>query len=429
MTKKYFRWVVWLRAFGVFAGFVSFAPPVSADRALMPLLELIDVSDSVLIGQVRSIAPGQQPGEQIADLNVEQVYLGSALSQLSLRGSTIDPDLPKFTAGQRILGFLTQSSVAGVIYTPVAGEHGVITLTDGTVAISGEILTIALRLGRQIRLGAVQEVLKSQVSPPRVLLGALLEELTLYVTREEASLVAEIACNSQGTYARDSQLWAILSVGRLKVDAAHPCLETLTRERRDPNLTIFSVEALGNLGDSASVPVLRSILPDLPLDPTARYTAQDKKGDTRVTRLRGPSYDPENETAPIPDLGETTAPGSGGDEDGEPADGRFVPPSSVVDGETEPDASPRDDKERRRADAGLSDAAIMALGKIGDPAAVPDLFRLASSGDDLALHSSVVRALGLIGGMTVRGPLSVLKQKHPNALVRELAKQTLERLQ
>ena len=80
------------------------------------------------------------------------------------------------------------------------------------------------------------------------------------------------------------------------------------------------------------------------------------------------------------------------------------------------------------ADGGLSLAVILAMGKIGDSSVVPDLLKIAQNGDDLALHSTVVHALGLIGPKSIAA-LTDISKNHPNQLIRAQAQRTLERVQ
>ena len=80
------------------------------------------------------------------------------------------------------------------------------------------------------------------------------------------------------------------------------------------------------------------------------------------------------------------------------------------------------------ADGGLRLEVVLAMGKIGDPAAVPALLKAAQTDDDLALHSTIVHALGLIGSKSLDA-LTEISKTHPNALVRTQAQQTLERVQ
>jgi HEAT repeat protein len=82
----------------------------------------------------------------------------------------------------------------------------------------------------------------------------------------------------------------------------------------------------------------------------------------------------------------------------------------------------------RRSLGGLAEAAVLAIGKVGAVEAVPALMRIAFEGDDLALHSAVVHALGLIGGVGVTGALTEIGRTHPNGYVRDQALRTLERV-
>ncbi len=80
------------------------------------------------------------------------------------------------------------------------------------------------------------------------------------------------------------------------------------------------------------------------------------------------------------------------------------------------------------ADGGLSLAVILAIGKIGDSSAVSTLLKIAQNGEDLALHSTVVHALGLIGPKSIDA-LTDISKNHPNQLIRAQAQRTLERVQ
>jgi len=178
---------------------------------------------------------------------------------------------------------------------------------------------------------------------------------------------------------------------------------------------IAATGALGDLKMAESVPVLLTLIEPLP-----GHRVSDSKGNEELPPVR-PASDPEDESSPAADPEERDSGIAIDDE-------RPGTPSSLPDGESEPDDVPSDDVLSRRGDGGLSDAAVLALGKIGDPCAVRDLSRLAGEGDDLSLHSTVVVALGLIGGKTAQGPLTSISKSHPNELVRELASQTLARL-
>jgi HEAT repeat protein len=77
-----------------------------------------------------------------------------------------------------------------------------------------------------------------------------------------------------------------------------------------------------------------------------------------------------------------------------------------------------------RRDADITMAAVLALGKIGDFRAVRAFGVLARAESNLALHSTVVQALGLVGGSDARDALVQIETSHPHPLVRAQALQT-----
>ncbi|MGE0825681.1 MAG: HEAT repeat domain-containing protein [Candidatus Binatia bacterium] len=89
---------------------------------------------------------------------------------------------------------------------------------------------------------------------------------------------------------------------------------------------------------------------------------------------------------------------------------------------------PSDDENDDDGDGGLRLAVVLAIGKIGDATAVPALQKLAQNGDDLALHSTAVHALGLIGPKSIDA-LTEISKAHPSSLIRDQAQRTLERVQ
>lgn len=89
-------------------------------------------------------------------------------------------------------------------------------------------------------------------------------------------------------------------------------------------------------------------------------------------------------------------------------------------------SDPEDPPARLGGDSTLS--AVLAAGKLRDPKAVPPLRTLALLGADLALHSTVVHALGLIGKGEALTVLDELAGAHPNALIRDQARRTRDRL-
>ena len=382
--------------------------PLHADEGLIPLGQLIGQAEAILIGRVTETRP--VGGDQyLMTVAVEETLKGTPPESVQISASPVDsPYIEPLPAGVRILTFLEPRTLQ-----PVAGEQGIQMLAgDGAVRVASEIVRTAIAKGTGLQLRDVAPYLDSR-ERLLMLIGALLEELSAHVTpAADGTQLAQFACD--GSVMPAVQLWAIEQSGRLQIAAARPCLESLVRDPRDRDLRIAAAVALGDLKMAESVPVLLTLIAPLPAHQTGSATGNEELPPV------GPASDPEDVSSPVADPEEH---GSGVAVDDE----RPGTPSTLPDGETEPDEVPSDDVLSRRADGGLSDAAVLALGKIGDPAAVPDLSRVAGEGDDLSLHSTVVVALGLIGGEPVLEPLTSISKSHPNELVRELAGQTLAR--
>jgi len=376
--------------------------PLHADQGLIPLGQLMGRAEAILIGRVTETRPAGG-GQYLMTVAVEQTLKGTPPERVEIVARSI-------AAGKRILAFLEPRTLQ-----PVAGEQGVMVLAgDGSVRVASEIVRMALAKGARLQLRDVAPYFGSREPLPPALIGSLLKEMSAHVTPSaDGAQLAQYACD--GSVRPAVRFWAIGQSGRLQIAAARPCLESLARDPKDRAARIAATDALGDLKIAESVPVLLTLIEPLP-----GHRVSESKGDAEPPPAR-PAGDPEDESSPVADPAER---GSGIAIDDE----RPGTPSSLPDGEVEPDDVPSDDVLSRRADGGLSDAAVLALGKIGDPAAVRDLARVAGEGDDLALHSTVVVALGLIGGKPVQGPLTSISKSHPNELVRELASQTLARL-
>jgi hypothetical protein len=385
--------------------------PLHADQGLIPLGQLMRGAEAIVIGRVIETRPAGD-GKYLMTVAVEQTLKGIPLESVQISASSVDStDIRPLSAGVRILTFLEPRTLQ-----PVAGEHGVQVLAgDGSVRVASEIVRTALAEGTALQLRDVAPYFGSRETPPPTLMASLLEELSAHVTPSaDGTQLAQFACD--GSVLPAVQLWAIGQSGRLKIAAARPCLESLVRDPKNRATRIAVTNALGDLKMAESVPVLLTLIAPLPAHQVSGST-----GDEDPPAVR-PASDPEDESSPVADPEERSS-GIGIDDE------RPGTPSTLPDGDIEPDDLPSDDILSRRADAGLSDAAVLALGKIGDPAAVRDLARVAGEGDDLSLHSTVVVALGLIGGDPVLEPLASISKSHPNELVRELASQTLARLQ
>lgn len=384
--------------------------PLHADSGLIPLGQLMGGAEAIVIGSIAETRAAGGGG-YLMTVAVEQTLKGTPPESVRIFASSVDPThIRPLSAGVRILTFLEPRTLQ-----PVGGEQGVLVLGgDGAVRVAGEIVKTALAKGAALQLRDVAQYLGSRETPP-VLIASLLEELSARVTPStDGAQLAQLACDRGVLPA--VQLWAIGQSGRLRIAAARPCLESLVGDPTNRAARIAATTALGDLKMAESVPVLLTLIAPLP-----GHQASESKGDETLPPVR-PASDPEDESSPVADPEER---GSGIAIDDE----RPGTPSSLPDGEIEPDGVPSDDILSRRADAGLSDAAVLALGKIGDPAAVRDLSRVAGEGDDLSLHSTVVVALGLIGGERVHEALLSISKSHPNELVRALAGQTLARLQ
>jgi hypothetical protein len=382
--------------------------PLHADQGLIPLGQLIGRAEVIVIGQVTETRAATGGGYRMT-VSVEQTLKGAALEKVEIFASSVDPTyIRPLSAGVRILTFLEPRTLQ-----PVAGEHGVQVLGgDGSVRVASEIVSMAIAKGTALQMRDVTPYFASSETPP-VLIGSLLEELSAHVTPSvDGTQLAQLACD--GSVLPAVQLWSIGQSGELKIAAARPCLESLVKDPKNRAARIAATSALGDLSMSESVPVLLTLIEPLPAQPVS----EAKDEDPPAVR---PASDPEDDSSPVADPNERGR--------GISVDDERPGTPSTRDGDVEPDDTPSDDVVSRRADAGLSDAAVLALGKIGDPAAVRDLSRVAGEGDDLSLHSTVVVALGLIGGDAVLEPLTSISKSHPNELVRELAGQTLARLQ
>lgn len=382
--------------------------PLQADQGLIPLGQLIGRAEAILIGRVTETRAAED-GNYLMTVAVEQTLKGTPPESVRIVASSVDPTyIRPLSAGVRILTFLEPRTLQ-----PVAGEHGVQVLGgDDSVRVASEIVRTALVKGTELQLRDVTPYFGSRETLPPGLIASLLEELSARVTPSvDGAQLAQFACD--GSVLPAVQSWAIGQSGRLRIAAAHPCLESLVRDPRNRDTRIAATDALGDLKMAESVPVLLTLIEPLP------GQVSDSNGD-EDSAVRT-ADDPEDESSSAADPEEQ---GNGITIDDE----RPGTPSTLPDGDVEPDDVPSDDFLSRRADGGLSDTAILALGKIGSPAAVRDLARVAGEGDDLSLHSTVVVALGLIGGESVLDPLTSISRSHPNELVRELANQTLARL-
>lgn len=384
------------------------AGPLRADRDLMPLGELIGRAEGIVVGRVTETA-AVGGGKYLMTVAVEQTLKGVAAERVQVFASSADAtQVGPLPAGARILAFLEPRTLRAV-----NGEQGVDVLGgDSVVRIASEIVQTVMTKGSALQLRDAVPYFGSREALPPGLVASLLDELSARVTpAADGAQLAQFACDRGVLPA--VQLWAIERSGRLKIAAARPCLESLVGDPTNLGTRMAAAAALGDLKMAESVPVLLTLIA-----PVAGQVGDPTGNEDPLTVP--PARDAEDESSPVADAEER----GGGAAVDEPQGAS----STLPDGD-DAEELPGADIVSRRADGGLSDVAVLALGKIGDPGAVRELARVATEGDDLGLHSTVVVALGLIGGEPVREPLTSISRSHPNALVRELAGQTLARLQ
>jgi hypothetical protein len=396
------------------------ATTVRADRAAVPLGELVARSNHVVIGVVRETLRGTEPGAVIMHVTVEETLSGPALATFSLRHSPRDPDAPAvLEPGTRVLAFLERLPFAGAaVLAPVGGEQGVVSLQEDHASSARMLALRAVDRKGALTLGDVQDLLRNRPLP-RPLVGSLLQDLSPRVSRTDAAAVTELVCDPESRVLPAVQDWAMRRVSALGARGARPCLEAFARDRANRNRALAAIEALGDLKDAESAAPLRAELEALQGE---RLTPA--VGDSAPPPTTGPSNDPEDEADPQADPEEGA---SRRGVLGPRAIPRPLPNDSPAerDGEVEPDDA--SDEASVGTDA-LAVAAALALGKLGDAAAVPELARVAWLGHDFALHSTAVHALGLIGGASVREPLEAIARNHPDPLVRAQARDTLAAL-
>lgn len=344
----------------VILGVTLLASPSAADQAIVSLPQLIAQSTHIVIGTCREGQRSSGSSVVLFTVDVEQQLHGTMPNTFMLQTNAAEPEGPNCGVGVRKLLFLrhrTQGTVEReaaprrAAFDPVDGGAGVIEIAhDGAIAATAAIVQRALDPRSASRLTAFQDLLRrSATPPPRPLVAALLDGQRGVAVADRA-LLAEMACDTEASYLPAAQLWAISQIGTLRVDRGRDCLEALVARGADRARRLAAVEALGDLGDGRSVPVI------LPFVEAAAGGPSTTKSPAR--------------------------------------------------------------------DADLMMVSILALGKIRAAEAIPALARLAREQPDLALHSTVVHALGLIGGAESHRELTQIGTSHPHPLVRDQALRT-----
>jgi HEAT repeat protein len=406
----------------------------AADWQSMPLVDLLGDAEHVALARVVEVVPGKTAGSQVATLELRGALKGDPGATFQLAGSTSDPGLPEFLQDTEVIAFFDLPK--GEPGLAIGRDQGVAPVLPPQYGPTAQLLKLVLSNGKDVRLGEVLRFVTA--GPPRVpqpVIAALLEQLDATATVQDRNAILRLSCRPDD-FRRDAAALGIRLAGLLAIAEARGCLE---RHATTPQGTyaIDSVEALGNFADARSLPALLSLIPSMPPRPFEEGTDKPEEDGP------GPAFDPEDEGTPKPDPWEESddappqprpedAIDNGRDEpdkdvgDDDDANDGPVPPGAIEEDDDAPFDS--DDLFARTADGGLTDAAVLALGKLGDSAAVPRLSALTREGDNLGLHSSVVTSLGLIGTQSARRELRLIANGHPNPLVRTLAQQTLERL-
>jgi hypothetical protein len=389
-----------------------------ADRALIPLGELVAASDLIIVGTVSAVEEKQRSGVQKATIRIDKSLRGVSPPKLELHGNRLDPGLPQFYPKTSIIAFLAKKDN---VFIPVGGDHGVIQLSPDMKQVTQRIVQQVTKLGKGLKLDDIQYALKSS-SPvlPIVLEGSLLEELSLRATKQDAKLIDDIACSPSGNYRDTVQHWAIHRIGMLKLAQSQSCLERLTRISEPRDVRILAVEALGNLGNKDALKTLLPMLPKpgpsqtLPASPSKdeddsllhKNLPVDKDGDSKTDRY----IDPEKVPVNASDKLESAVPKPTPSED------------------TQVPAVKAPITSRSHFDRGLADTVLLAIGKIGSEQAISRLETIALSSNEPSLSSTAVHALGLIGTPRAYDSLSAINKTSRDALLRDQVLRTMKRL-
>lgn len=449
---------------------LNIAPAGQADQDVTPLGDLVSRANLIVIGQVESVSEEPETGKQSAIVLVEDHLKGDSAARLTLLGDTRDPSVPNFYAGTEILAFLQGSGGTGtpaLVAETTLGDSTLVadpTLINGTTVDRGDLTNgetilsgtrpsfqfvggtsgiLELAKGSKTKIMQalapffdtrgglrVDDVLPSlrqqQPSLHPAFVASMLREIGLNLSVGDGSLLAQIACDPRQDFLPQAQQWAQYQVASMKFVEARKCLEDTAGKIGDPALSLAATEALGDMQDAQSVPVLLSILEPFVGNPIAP-TGNDE--DESMNSVRPGSQDEAEDSSADATTDETPV--------DENIQHEFDDPTREIPGEDEEasDTAEAEESEsdgsaaaHHSADLGIASSATLALGKIGDPRAVPVLWELMQNADDVALHSTIVHSLGLIGSPESWKPLGEIVSLHPDTLIREQARSTLRRL-
>jgi hypothetical protein len=247
-----------VRVTGALLAAVILTGRAGADQAVVPLGRLVAGSDYVLIGRVASVQRDERRHVSVASVDTERNLRGHAPATLSLDALDGDVEGPAYQEGVRVLAFLKQRPNGLEVVERRAGLIEIVTESAHTSTVA--ILTGFLQGGANGSLAGLHASLRRDAAPPRPLVSSLLEEIATLLRPIDEPVLTEIACNQAGHYLPAAQLWAISTAGSSRRIGAKPCLEEMTSPEAPADLRLAAVEALGDLGDRRSVPLLTSLL-------------------------------------------------------------------------------------------------------------------------------------------------------------------------
>ncbi|MFP6655234.1 MAG: hypothetical protein VCB25_06380, partial [Myxococcota bacterium] len=394
---------------------------------------LMDRADLVIIGQVSSVVQPSGAGWQTANVLVEDDLKGDAPVQLIAIGDALDPSMPTFRQGTKVLAFLKALPYdpnAGASYGAVDGAGGIFEIAAGSESSVRSALVPLLGPGATFEdlMGIIPSLKPQEPRLPPAFVGGLLREVRAGLNENDDSLLTQMACGSQAEFVLQARRWAVEQLPAQASAERRACLEGLAVSSPDLAVAFAATEALGEIGATASVPVLVSLLSPFSVPLSDSNLSDEDESMGQVSQSDG--EDPEGSGQG--DSTDESGPEQGGGL-GEPNDD---PTQLQLTGDEEASdtASTPDDETDGRPSAasprglGFADSVVLALGKVGDPAAVPSLSALMLGTDDFSLHSTVIHAFGLIGTEETWVPLQGLISQHGDSLLREQARSTLLRL-
>jgi len=235
--------------------------PARAENFIqLPLGQMITLSDHVVFGTVMAVHPIGDPGRQQAEIFIDEDLLGNGPPPLILlEGNSLDPDLPSFVEGIQVLAFVLDPG--GDLFQPVEKSQGIVLIPVGSLDVTRSIVRKAIDRGPDLDLADVNEEIKSHDSDPSAqLVGSLLAELKLNLAATDAELLVEVGCDPADEYIDKARLWGIYRLGNLRIAQSRTCLEVNVAAGAELRARIASAEALGEIGDPASLKVLQSVL-------------------------------------------------------------------------------------------------------------------------------------------------------------------------